>query len=43
MTEDELADCVSIGDTSGSGRVIEISVTYPDASMAQKLRTIYGR
>lgn len=37
MTEDELADCVSIGDTSGSGRVIEIAVTYPDALMAQKL------
>lgn len=37
MTDEELADCVSIGDTSGSGRVIEITVTYPDAAMAQKI------
>lgn len=37
MTDEELAECIDIGEVSSSGRVIEISVTYPEASVAQKI------
>ena len=37
MSDEELANCISIGETSSSGRVIEITVTYPDGAVAQQI------
>ena len=37
MTDQELAACIGVKDVSSSGRVIEITVTYPDPSQAQAI------
>ena len=37
ITDQELSRCIGIKEVSNSGRVLEITVTYPDAEMAQKI------
>mgnify|MGYP005764880529 CR=1 FL=1 len=37
MTDEELASCIRVEDVSSSGRVIQITVTYPDPAQAQQI------